>query len=467
MTLRFKLTLWYTLLLAILVIGFATVHYFFVKWSITEEVKSQLTNKGSEISKSISWTPAQFLISNSVVWQQLEYNAISDYSVMAQIIDWQGNIIHQSGNLAQNELVLPFHNGKSPLNQELVIESTFQDKPFYTFYKPFYQGGAFLGWVQIGMFEARITSFLQLLRTWLVFSVPFGLLVSIFFGYYLGKKALAPIESILATTAKINSSNLDIRVPSYSDQSVEIQEIATTLNSLLDRLSESFKRILDFTSDASHELLTPLTAMIGNIDVTLRRKRTEEEYDATLKKIRSESNRMMETVKSLLFIARSEPPYNKLERELTDVSSLIQEEIDNLAPMAANAHVTILYEPDPISATINAALFRQLVQNLLTNGIKYSNPNGKINVEIKSLPNDIVLSIQDEGCGIPSDAIPKLFDRFYRVDNSRQRQTGGSGLGLTIVKRIVDLHNGKVDIQSEVNKGTIFTISIPNSALVR
>lgn len=462
MSLRLKLTLWYTFLLGVLVIGFAVVHYYVVKWAVTEEMKSQLSQKAGEFAESLTWKSSGFEVRNSFPWQQLEFNVMSDYAVMVQVVDYQGKILHQSGNLNKTQTTLEAPVSTVITTLETITETKFNGEPYYILYHPVKDGGAFLGWIQVGAFEKRITSFLSWLQNWMLYSVPFGLILSALIGYYLARKMLAPIDSILATAARIHSPQMDVRFPDYEKEAVEIQQLATTLNELLDRLRESFIRISDFTSDASHELLTPLTAMIGNIDVTLRRQRTAEEYDETLKKMRRESQRMVDTVKSLLFLARSEPPYGSLQRRTTNIGVMIQEEVDNLAPLIYSHNLTISYKTEPIEAFVNESLFRQLVQNLLTNAIKYSHAGGKIEVYTESKDRHFsVIRIVDQGIGIPKEAIGRLFDRFYRVDSSRQRSTGGSGLGLTISKRIVDLHQGTIRILSEENVGTEVIITLP------
>lgn len=462
MSLRLKLTLWYTFLLAVLVIGFAVVHYYVVKWAVTDEMQSQLSQKAEEFSESLSWNSGGFSVKNNFPWQQLEFNVLSDYAVMVQVVDYQGKVLHQSGNLSRSAESIEVKTDNASTTTETIIETKYQGQPYYILYRPFKDGGAFLGWIQIGAFEKRITNFLTWLQNWMLYSVPFGLLMSVILGYYLARKALAPIDAILALAAQINSPSMDVRFPDYKNETIEVQQLASTLNGLLDRLRNSFTRISDFTSDASHELLTPLTAMIGNIDVTTRRPRTQAEYEETLRKMRKESQRMVDTVKSLLFLARSEPPYGSLQRRKMDIGVMIQEEVDNLAPLIYANNLTISYKTETIEAYINDSLFRQLIQNLLTNAIKYSHPGGSIQVYTEMSGNDFsVIRIIDQGIGIPKEAISRLFDRFYRVDNSRQRSTGGSGLGLTISKRIVDLHQGTIKIISEENVGTEVIISIP------
>lgn len=461
MSLRLKLTLWYTALLAILVIGFAVVHYYVVKYSVTNEMQSQLSSRANDLATSVAWNSKKFNITNSFQWSQLEYKIYSDYSIMIQIIDAQANVLARSENLIQADKFLPKEFIQNNTLSNYIIESEFDKSPFYTLYHPYVDNGKLLGWIQVGAFESRITSFLEMLKQWMLYSVPLGLLMSVVFGYYLSKKALAPIDSILVITDQIDSSHLNIRVPEFKNETIEVKKLASTLNSLLNRLALSFSRMSDLTSDASHELLTPLTAMMGNIDVTLRRQRPVEEYEEALAKIRKDCNRMVETIRSLLFLARSEPPY-ELKLEVLTIDQVIQEEIDNLIPLIAQNSLTIEYYPAvSFQAAVNQSLFRQLVINILSNSIKYSNPGGNITVSIDKSETEFQIKVKDQGCGIPKESIPRLFDRFYRVDGSRQRKTGGTGLGLAIVKRIIDLHQGTIQFESDVNIGTEVTISIP------
>lgn len=459
MSLRLKLTLWYTGLLAILVIGFAVVHYYVVKWSITDEMKTQLTRRASDLSTTIEWKKDTIFIKNTFPWEQLEYKLYSEYAFMVQILDSNGIVLNRSVNLTANNKTIPIDLTQIPSGTDYIAEIEIEKNPFYTLYHPYFQNNQFKGWIQVGAFESRITSFLQMLQTWLIFSVPFGLLMSVLFGYYLSKKALAPIDNILKITDQIDSSHLNIRVPSYENETIEIKKLSSTLNSLLDRLAQSFANISDFTSDASHELLTPLTAMMGNIDVTLRRIRSSQDYEETLSKMRKDCQRMVETVRSLLFLARSEPPY-ELKSELVEIDNAVQEEIDNLIPLVYSNNLNISFNPYPVQANVNLNLFRQLIQNLISNAIKYSNSGGNISVSISKNETTFQVIISDQGCGIPKDSIPRLFDRFYRVDGSRQRKTGGTGLGLAIVKRIVDLHKGKIEISSEENVGTQVKVTL-------
>ncbi|NUQ82533.1 MAG: hypothetical protein HUU10_13045 [Bacteroidetes bacterium] len=461
MSLRLKLTLLYTTLLAILVVGFAVVHYYVVRWAITDEMNTQLSVKAGEFAQTLNWTQSQPSITNDFLWNQLEYNTVSDFSLMVQVIDFKGAVLMRSGNLVQTGQSLPVEtDGASTFRQHIDI-ITYDGQPFYLLYLPYQSEGAFRGWIQIGAFEKRITSFLSWLKNWMIYSVPFGLLMSVLIGFYLTRQALRPIDQILKVAEQIQTPQAGLRFPVLEKEAVEIRMISETLNNLLDRLSDSFRKISDFTADASHELLTPLTAMIGNTDVILRRQRTVAEYEETLRKLRSESQRLMDTVKSLLFLARSEPPYGNLQRKLVDLGPIIQEEIDNLAPQIYSSNLTVSYQTSPIEAFVNDHLFRQLIQNLISNAVKYSNPGGTIQVFTEADQNWSVIRIIDQGIGIPKEAINRVFDRFYRVDNSRQRATGGSGLGLSIVKRIVDLHNGTIRINSEEQVGTEVIIRLP------
>jgi len=296
----------------------------------------------------------------------------------------------------------------------------------------------------------------------LLFIIPLVLIVATIGGYFLIFKTFAPIETMLDNLKNINATDLSKRL-CVTNNHDEIDLLATEINSLLSRLESSFEKISQFSSDASHELKTPLTVIRGEIEIALRKERTSVEYKETLSNCLDEVLQIKETVDNLLFLAKSKELLENTENEIY-IDEVTLEAGKELESFAKDREVKLLYQIDlPLQILGHSVLLKIAIKNLIKNAILYSKNNSSVTIKNYMRNNTAIIAIEDNGIGIKKEEQEKIFERFYRTDKSRNKESGGTGLGMTICKKIVHMHRGKIILHSEENIGTTIELIFPIS----
>lgn len=323
------------------------------------------------------------------------------------------------------------------------------------------QRGEIRGFVQVARNLNDVNRTLSLLFITLLISGPLMIVVAGASGYFLAARALQPIDEITRTARNISAQDLSARLdfPATED---EVGRLATTFDLMLARLDDAFRRERQFTADASHELRTPLTAMQTIIGSTLARERTAAEYEQALVDLNQEAEQMRSLTEGLLHLARTDASRLLPKFEEVNLSFLLQDVTDSLHPLATDKGLAIITNvPDNLTLAGDSDGLIRLFLNLIDNAIKYSH-DGYIIISAKSPMDDrddrIEVTIRDTGVGIAPDHLPCIFDRFYRVDASRS--TDGIGLGLAIAFDIAKAHDGTIMVESELGKGTTFTVQL-------
>ena len=314
--------------------------------------------------------------------------------------------------------------------------------------------------IEVATTKDMLWSHLDNLLYILSFIIPIILIFAIIAGNFLIYKSFSPIEKVLEELKSINASDLSARLHNTNNQD-EINDLIIEINNLLSRLESSFERISQFSSDASHELKTPLTIIRGEIEIALRKDRSADEYKQSLQTSLDEVIVIEQTINDLLFLAKNEKDLitHNME-EILYFDEIIDESINEMKNFAILNQIEIKFElVDTIEFKGYSNLLKIAIKNLLKNAIQYSNPNSIIIV--KSFKNDGLfnISIQDFGIGIARNEQEKIFEKFYRTDKSRNKNSGGTGLGMSIMKKIIDIHKGIIKIKSEENSGTTIIIS--------
>ena len=288
-----------------------------------------------------------------------------------------------------------------------------------------------------------------------------ALLLSAVAGYRIARHGLRPVEEIAAKARRIRSTTLDERIET-TGLPAELHSLAGTFNEMLDRLQESFGRLAQFSADIAHELRTPLTNLRGEAEVALGRARSPEEYREAIGSCLEECERLSHLVDTLLFLARAERVPASLDRERVDVVQELQRAREFYDAAATGGGVVLDISTDQtIAADLNRTLFQRALGNLVTNALNHTPNGGEVTLRASLDNGALRVEVADTGCGIPPEDLPRVFDRFFRVDRARSSADGGAGLGLAIVKSIVALHGGSVQIASEVGRGTRVTLNIP------
>jgi signal transduction histidine kinase len=278
-------------------------------------------------------------------------------------------------------------------------------------------------------------------------------------GRRLCRRALAPVTHMAEAARDMGATDMSQRLPDPQTAG-ELAELHHSFNGLLDRLEEAFARQQRFTGDASHQLRTPLTAMLGQLDLALRRERPPEDYRHILTEVRTQAGRLKQIVEAMLFLARADADADRGELQQIELATWL---VDYQKPWCTHARAADLQvnaEPGPLCVHVQPILLGQLLDNLLENACKYSPPGTPIVLSVRRDGNEALLAVRDEGNGISAADIPHIFEPFYRTAEARRRGLAGAGLGLAVARRIAMALGGTVTASSDVGKGSCFTLRL-------
>ena len=321
--------------------------------------------------------------------------------------------------------------------------------------------------IEIAINVAQEEALLRRYRFWfwailLVTSIVFPLV-----GYKIARHGVRPVEEIAAMARRITSTNLRERIRAEGYPS-ELACLAETFNAMLVRLEESFEQISRFTADIAHDLRTPVNNIRGEAEVALARARTVEEYRDVLESSLEEAIRLSDLIGDLLFLARAESPLTDLRRQPVNVGELLSAVREYYETTASNCGISLIATAgeEAMTAPLDRPLMLRAVSNLVSNAIAHTSRGGSVTLEAFAADAQIAIQVSDTGAGIPTEALPRVFDRFFRVDPSRSRNSGGAvsggtGLGLAIVQSIMTLHGGSAAITSQLGRGTRVTLRVP------
>jgi heavy metal sensor kinase len=283
-------------------------------------------------------------------------------------------------------------------------------------------------------------------------------------GRWLGRRALRPLSRMASAARAITASDLTRRLP-QADTRDELEELGRAFNDLLARLQESFERQRQFTGDASHQLRTPLTAVLGQIDVALRRRRDPEEYQRVLRAVQGQAQHLGRIVEALLFLARADAEALAPGWARIDLRPWLHERLASWSSHARAADLR-LDVPDglPLAVQAHAPLLAQAVDNLLENACKYSTAGTPITLRAWQSAGLVFVAVEDRGRGIETDDLPHIFEPFYRSPRARELGVAGLGLGLAVAARAVRALGGHITAKSEPGRGSLFTIQLPGDA---
>lgn len=293
-----------------------------------------------------------------------------------------------------------------------------------------------------------------------LFVITGNLLIAISGGYILANQMLRPIKRINTEISEIEAKNLHKKIP-QSGTNDEIDELIGNFNKMTDRLQKSFDVQGEFVANASHELKTPMAVLMTNIETALMNKSIPSETKEYLETSLSTIGNMNVLLEDLLLLSSLEKYKKSFEK--IDYNKLILRLITQLKPIAEKRKIEIKFNSpeDKITIKANPTLLSRAISNVVENAIKYSPENTFVEIQVELSESELITKVIDSGPGIEKKYHKQIFERFFRIDDSRSRKTGGSGLGLAITKEIIELHNGSITLEGTKNKGTTFIISIP------
>lgn len=538
-TLRLKLTLWYSFLLALTLVGIGVLSFITVSNELRTNLDTSLENvaaalddiikqkqdetqqplKPSKKSKKkkkneknddfafLRSTPDQESLTNrqnrnqrkndqdrvnnisdtsllqntpNVSTQQEEMDAIwvavyqhillNSKNYFIQVADKDNQIVWKSENLRQDSLPLVF-DARITLNN-VEVNLPIVKRTDFTLIG---SGGEHLrvatrlskfAQVSVAYPEEEIQQTLRELFSAYTIAFPIAIFISMFGGWLLARFSLKPVDKIINAAHDITAHNLSRRLPMPSSND-EIGRLTSTLNEMIERLQDSFEQIRQFTSDVSHELRTPLAILMGEMELALRSPKQNVQYKETIMSALEEVTRLSKVVQSLLEISRAETGQVKIDFLPLNISDTIRDIAEDMQILAEEKGIKLesIIE-DNIIIMADYVRIHQTLINVIDNSIKYNRPNGSVLVRMQTDSQRAVIRISDTGVGIPDDCLEHIFDRFFRVDKARSRDVDGTGLGLAIVKWIVESHHGTIEVESQLGKGTMFTIKFPLASII-
>jgi heavy metal sensor kinase len=303
---------------------------------------------------------------------------------------------------------------------------------------------------------------LRQLRLYFAIFIPASITIAWIVGLLFARRALAPVEEIRRHAERISRVNVVERVPEPGTTG-EFLNLARTFNEMLDRLQRAIEDLQNFAADAAHELRTPLANLRAEVEIAIQHPQAPEEHERTLVSVLEEVGRMNQIVTDLFTLAKLDMRQYALKRERVRLAALLQEAKETWEAPAAERGVSIHVDGPDAEVVGDPNALRRILMNLVENAIKYNRHGGRVTLSIERSDGKARVRVADTGIGIPTESLPHLFRRFYRVDKARSRESGGAGLGLAICKSFVEAHGGRIDVTSAVGEGTTFMVEIPES----
>ncbi|HOC46112.1 MAG: heavy metal sensor histidine kinase [Syntrophorhabdaceae bacterium] len=459
---KWKLTLWYGGILALILVAFCGFVYTYFQNSLQKSIDTKIKSIAEVLSSSMTETHGQSLFGN---FERYLENALGKKpkGKFIQIIDASGKIGARLNDLEAEAVPVSFVTLEKALKGEVVYETIETARPrLRMITMPILENKKVISIVQVGSSLEEFEDTMKRLLIIMIVSIITATGGTIIVGYFMAKKTMRPVDQIRRAAVKISSSNLDERIE-LKGRKDELGRLADTFNAMIARLKDSFQRVNQFSIDVSHELKTPLTILKGETELALRKDRTNEEYKKSLESNLEEIDRMSHIIDDLLLLSKAETKDMRLNLDKVDLRDLLADVCLNMKIFGENKGVEIIAkELEDIRIVGDALKLRRMITNIVENGIKYGHAGGYVAVSACKQDGFACINVKDDGPGISSDDIKYIFDRFYRADKSRKRESG-SGLGLSISKWIAEAHHGTIEVESTPSTGSLFIIKLPMS----
>ena len=442
-SIRFRLTASYTLVFALTFALIGIAVWTALEHSIQETADRELRTRLTDVKRYVdSFTPDDF---RHLEEEFREESLLSQSVANIRIADPQGHWLFRTASAERWPDIKPAGNYQTIRVGHAKIRLL--TSPIR------------VGTVQIGLnideFEEVKDGFL-----WTIgLGSPLLLMIAAMGGYWMSGRALRPVDQISNAAAQITAQDLSARLPS-SGTGDELDRLSSILNEMLRRLQSAFQRVTEFTADASHELRTPIAVIQTTSELMQSRPRTADEHLAAWSRVRSETERTSNLIGDLLLLARSDANKNDFAFHSMDLAETVRSAVEELRVMADAKGLSLLIEASACPMQGDPAALRRAVCILLDNAIKFTPALGSVSVKVSPGAQALV-TVTDSGVGIAEQDLPLIFERFYRVSKDRSRQTGGSGLGLSIAQSIVKRHHGEIQVNSSLGKGSTFSILLP------
>jgi len=453
--LKNRIAFYYLTASAVLTAVLFIIIFALIRNTVYSYLEDELNIESIEVQRGLVIGQDSIKLVNMYEWEEREHGQVEVNPTFIEIIDRNHNLIRKTDNLLDKNLeFIP------NINETIYLDTKLSDKQVREVQIPLVNsGGVVMGYLLIGVPMDEAGMILGKLGWVLIIGFLAALVLLFFITRWLAEKSIGPIHKVTSTAEKITKENLGERIelPPNKD---EIYTLTATINSLLDRLEDAVLREKQFTADASHELRTPLSVIKGTLEVLIRRKRNTEQYEEKVSYCINEVDRMTNIIDQLLLLARYESGKIEPQTREIELNENISYAIIMMDAAAKGKGISINFEDEKkYVVKADPSMLDVILQNLLSNSVKYSNGSKKIDIIIAKKDDKVQCSIKDYGIGMNKDEIARIFDRFYRSAEARNTHHAGDGIGLAIVKRLADLQNLTISYESEPSKGTTATIT--------
>ncbi len=465
LTLRTKLTLFYSITVSVLLTGFGLVYYRVLAAGIDTDLKEDVLDRTSGLRGYLRFEEGQPVVVYDMddpdevtfIGRAKRYYQVYEIRT-GRLLDESDEF--RSGQVRFSPADIQHYAETAP---EFVDIQTDQGKIRLRYEIVTSGNDSYLLFVGASMqpIDDTLDSFLE----GLAWVIPLGVLLAAIAAWFMAGKALEPVAALGKAAGEIAVSSLDRRLPVQGSND-ELDQLAIQFNETLERLEKAVGEMKQFTASISHELRTPLAILRGEAEIALMQTNSPEQYRRVLVSQLEEFEKLTRMINQLLTLARAESGEVEVLKEQVNVSTMVQTLTEELEPVAASKNLSLSCKCDPdVTVSGDSAWIERIVLNLVDNAIKFTPPGGSVTVNVSTDQQTATLEVQDNGIGIPSDALPHIFERFYRTDPSRSNRAEGAGLGLTLVKWAVDQHRGSIEVESLPSKGSLFRIKFPSGII--
>lgn len=445
---RNRIAIYFSITTALLLIIVFIFVFLIVKAAVYSDLDNDLQNELDDLFTEITITEKGFAVEQDE-WREKEHTTLNINPIFIQFTDINGNYFDKSPNLKQSYLRFK-STPKDKANFDTVLDTV----PVRQVQAPVYNGNKLLGYIIVAEPLEDANLVLLNLQNVLLIIYPLMLIMLFSITRLVIGRSIQPVNNIIYTTGRISRTNLSERIP-YPDNKDELYTLSHTINSLLDRIESAVLREKQFTSDASHELRTPLAVIKGTLEVLIRKPRSQHEFIEKISFCIKEVDRINLMVDQLLLLARFESQKEVLKSEPVNINAVIFDTLSRYSQAMQEKNLSLKTTvQDGLTIDTDAYMFSIILDNLISNATKYSVPDGHMAINANMHDGIITLEISDTGIGIAPEDIERVFGSFYRSRPEDHAQTKGSGLGLSIVKRISELLGFEIEILSKLNLGT-------------
>lgn len=455
-TLSFRLTLYYLIIFSLSIIsGFLFFNYL-LSSSLHDELDQDLSNEAKEISllmkrKGIHGVKTAMML-------EAESEGVEKF--FARLMDISGETIVSTDDThwqigAGRKAINSIAEGSKQFFETISIpQRDYRARVLYS-----RLGQDYILQIMISMGD--MNRFLAVFRHVFILIMGLMFILSTVAGWFMARRALTGVEEVTQTAIQVSDGKFDKRVR-VTGHGEEIDRLASTFNNMLEKLQILITDIKEINDNVAHDLRSPVTRIRGIAETTLLASEGDPELEAMAGSIIEECDGLLVMINTMLDISEAEAGVSKLNISDVDLSKIIYEACELFQPVAEDKNIDIMHELDAnVSIKADKEKIQRLIANLLDNALKYTPPNGTITFAVKQDQNEVIITITDTGIGISEKDIPKIFNRFYRCDRSRSLQ--GIGLGLSLARAIVMVHHGAINVSSELNRGSAFTVSLPRT----